>query len=79
MAVNECVTESVFRIKGRWSLFLAKLHGFPINGSERVCDGACDGVCMFLALGYESFFLVNFQAFTLDETEKACHGDYFWL
>ena len=42
MAVKEYVMDSVFRIKLWRILFLVKLQGFPIDGSERVYDEVCD-------------------------------------
>ena len=38
------MTESAFSIKQWRSLFLVKLQGFAINGSEKICDGVCDEV-----------------------------------
>ena len=44
MAVKKYVTKSAFRIKLLRNLFLVKLQGFPMNGSEKVHDEVCDGV-----------------------------------
>ena len=37
--------ESVFNIKLCRRVFLVKPQSLPINGSERVHDGVCDGEC----------------------------------
>ena len=39
MELKYYVTEYVFSIKPRRSLFLVKPQGFPINGNERACEG----------------------------------------
>ena len=41
VSVAECVMESHFSFKLWWSLFLAKLQAFLINGNEVCCDGVC--------------------------------------
>ena len=35
------MTESVFSLKLRQSLFLVKLQAFPINSSDSVCAAVC--------------------------------------
>ena len=50
-----------------------KLQDFPINGSEKVCDGRN----MLLATGSESLFLVKLQTFTINSSEGACDGVCF--
>ena len=45
MAVKKSVKESVFNLKIRWSLIVAKLKVFTINGIERFFEGFSEGVC----------------------------------
>ena len=70
--------ESAFSIKLWRNLFLVKLQGLPINGSERVREGVL-WRSMLLASGCESLFLVTFQEITTNSTEKACAGICFYL